>query len=286
VLSGTCSVYQCHDFHAASSVAAATVLSDRHVELGAKALSSHSVDDAVPLPDLLAERDTHWRSLVSPLLKGDVQSKFLQGLKLPERNVVLAAGSYRQFSKLSVAAHEREPADRLFLVLRGSARYFFITPGGKQVYLLWLAPGEIFGGATLLPYPAPFLVSTEVAKDTHVLVWQRGIIRNLARRYVRLFENGLAIANDYLTWYLATHLSLISHTARQRLAHVLLSLARGIGQRSQAGVRLDITNEQLANTANITPFTASRLLSEWQRSGVIAKTRGQVVLIHPEQIVT
>jgi CRP-like cAMP-binding protein len=171
-------------------------------------------------------------------------------------------------------------------VLKGAARYFFITPGGRQVYLLWLKPGDIFGGAALLPYPVRFLVSTEVVKDTHVLVWQRSVIRSLARQNVRLFENGLAIANDYLEWYLATHISLISHTARQRLAHVLLNLASVIGRRSQTGVQLDITNEQLASTANITPFTASRLLSTWKKQGTIAKNRGHLLLIHPDQLVS
>jgi CRP-like cAMP-binding protein len=34
----------------------------------------------------------------------------------------------------------------------------------------------------------------------------------------------------------------------------------------------------LANKANITLFTASRLLSEWQRSGAVVKTRGRILL--------
>src|SRR5262249_19219047 len=153
-------------------------------------------------------------------------------------------------------------------------------------YLLWLEPGDIFGGATLLPQPTAFLVSTEVAKEAHVLVWTRDVIRMLARRYSRLLENLLAITHYYILWYLKTHLSLISHTARQRLAHVLLSLACGRGQGSSLGTPLEITNEQLANTANITQFTVSRLLSEWRRSGAIAKTRGKILVTRPELLKT
>ena len=44
------------------------------------------------------------------------------------------------------------------------------------------------------------------------------------------------------------------------------------------GVELDVTNEELASAANITPFTASRLLSKWRRSGVIAKRRGKILI--------
>jgi len=208
----------------------------------------------------------------------------LEGLSKLDQNSILAAASYRRFSGQSVVASQGEPADQLFLLIKGSARYFFITPEGRKVYLLWLLPGEIFGGASLLARPTDLLVSTETVKDSYVLVWERKTIRNLATRYPRLLENGLAIATDYLTWYLASHLGLLCHTARQRLAHVLVSLSNGMGRKSPNGIQLDITNEQLANTANITLFTASRLLSEWQRGGAVAKSRGRVVLLRPERL--
>jgi hypothetical protein len=34
----------------------------------------------------------------------------------------------------------------------------------------------------------------------------------------------------------------------------------------------------LANAANVTPFTASRLISAWQRSGAVKKSRGKLLL--------
>jgi len=214
----------------------------------------------------------------------DLKPRFLHGLQQRERDVILGEGSYREFLSTAVVSQQGDRADYFYLLIKGSARYFFITPQGQQVYLLWLTAGDIFGLASLLSEPAPFLVSTEVLKHSQVLAWRRVAIRSLAERYPKLLENCLSIANEYLTWYLATHLSLISHSAHQRLAYVLTSLATGIGQKCGSGVLLDITNEQLANTANITLFTASRLLSQWRRSGAIAKTRGKILLLHPEQL--
>ena len=49
-------------------------------------------------------------------------------------------------------------------------------------------------------------------------------------------------------------------------------------------IELDVQNEELANEANITPFTASRLLSEWQRKRILTKSRGKVLLRAPEQL--
>jgi len=225
------------------------------------------------------------RSDVAALIAVRSRVRLLEGLSESDQNTILAAASYRRFSGTSVVARQGDPADQLFLVIRGSARYFVITPQGRKVYLLWLVPGEIFGGASLLAKPSDFLVSTEIAKNSSVCVWERKTIRSLATRYPRLVENGLAIATDYLTWYLASHLGLLCHTARQRLAHVLVSLANGLGRQCPDGIELDITNEQLANTANITLFTASRLLSEWQRHGAVAKSRGRVVLRRPERLI-
>ena len=224
-----------------------------------------------------------WPEVVE-LLAYPARVRFLEGLSKAEQSSVLEAASYRRFRGHSVVLDQGEPADQLHLLINGSARYFFLTPKGRKVYLLWLAPGEIFGGASLLAKPSDFLVSTEVGKNSCTLVWERIAIRKLAKRYPKLVENGLEIAMDYLTWYLASHLGLVCHTARERLAHVLVSLSRGIGRKCSNGVHLDITNEQLANTANITLFTASRLLSGWQRTGALAKSRGRVILRCPERL--
>ncbi len=73
-------------------------------------------------------------------------------------------------------------------------------------------------------------------------------------------------------------------SAQQRLAYVLTNLAQGIGQQVPDGIELDVRNEELANEANVTPFTASRMLSEWQRQGILRKTRGKILLLSPERL--
>ena len=223
-------------------------------------------------------------SYIASVADGRIRVRLFQGLDRADRHAILATATYRHFRRETVVTHQGDPADRLFLLLRGSARFFFLTPSGRKVYLHWLSPGEIFGAASLLTEAANFIVSTEVAKGTHALVWHRSVLRSLIRVYPRLLENSLAVACDYLVWYLASHLSLVCYSARDRVAHVLISLANGIGQKTPEGTCVDITNEQLANTANVTLFTASRILSEFHRGGAILKTRGKVVISHQERL--
>jgi CRP-like cAMP-binding protein len=210
--------------------------------------------------------------------------RLLEGISGSDRASILSAASWRQFSKNMVATSQGEPANQLFLLVKGSARFFFLTRKGQKVYLIWLKHGDIFGGASLLINLSPHLASTEITKGSRVFVWQRDVIRGLVTRFPRLLENALSIASDYMTWYMATHLCLVANTAHERLAHVLLSLADGIGKKESDGIHLTITNEQLANTANISIFTASRLLSVWQQKHVVAKRRSQIILRAPDQL--
>ncbi len=212
----------------------------------------------------------------------ELKSRFLHGLEKPELESILSVAFQRRLLANSVVQNQGEPATRLFLLTSGRARYFYITEDGRKILFLWLRPGDIFGGSALLEQPLSYLVNVETVKDSRMLVWDRTTIRNLAARYPRLRENALSLAWDYFTYYVATHTALVSNTARERLARVLVNFAKGIGHEVRGGIQLEVTNEDLANEANVTVFTASRLLSEWQRNGAIVKSRGKILLRSPE----
>lgn len=224
------------------------------------------------------------RSITAPLTSSYPRSRLLEGLTNAETESILAAGVEQRVSANSVLVNQEHPADRLYLLMQGAARHFFITECGRKVLLIWLRPGDGFGGRALLGEPSSYLVSTETVKDSRVLVWPRNTFRALAAQYPRFWQNALSIASDYLAWFLAAHLALISQSARERLAHVVLSLAEGIGRQTSRGWELHITNEELANAANVTLFTASRVLSEWRRNGALMKSRGKIVLRSPQRL--
>lgn len=222
--------------------------------------------------------------LTASTLPADLKPRFLEGLTKPDLESVIAASTQRRFPASSIVTNQGDPADYFYLLTRGCARYFSITEEGRKVLLRWFAAGDVFGGLALLPQPSFYLLSTEMVKDSCAFVWRCDELRDLVARYPRLQQNALSIASDYLAWFHASHMALISHTARERLARVLTSLAQGIGNKVPGGIELDINNEELANAANVTPFTASRLLSEWRRNGAVSKSRGSIVLRAPERL--
>jgi CRP-like cAMP-binding protein len=205
-------------------------------------------------------------------------SRFLKGLGARDLDRIKAAAKPRRYMANAVITNQSAPGDHLYLLTSGRARHFYLTPEGKKTLLLWLTPGDIFGGVAFLSEDKDYLLSTEAVSDSSVLVWDRGALRELAGQYPKLAENALSIASDYLVWYLADHIALISHGAHQRLAQVLICLAKTIGQQTRTGVEFDVTNEDLASAANLTPFTVSRILSQWQAGRAIVKRRGKLVL--------
>lgn len=211
-------------------------------------------------------------------LIADLKPRFFCGLSAPELHQVVSAADYRRFAADSVMLNQGHRANRIALLVRGQARTTFMTNVGQRLLLRWLPAGEVVGLAALMPTTQDYILSTEAVKESWGLVWDRATIRKLALRYPAIWENAFTIVSEALAGYLGVHVSQTRHTAKQRLARTLVDLASAIGIRTPAGVEVGVRNEDLANAANITQFTASRMLSEWQRDGVVTKTRGKIVL--------
>jgi CRP-like cAMP-binding protein len=214
-----------------------------------------------------------------------LKSRVLEGLNSAEVATILASASIRRFAANSVITNEGDSADHLLLIVDGSARAYTVSPQGEKIVLRWIPPGEGIGWATLLSKPMEYIVSTEAVKNSSALVWDRVTIRSLAATYPKLLENALLLAYDYLILYRVLHIAATCQSAPQRLAQVLCDLTKGMGQRVSGGVELHVRNEELANEANVTIFTVSRLMGEWQRKGLLTKSRGKVVLRLPEELI-
>lgn len=214
-----------------------------------------------------------------------LRSKFLEGLAPPDLKIILAAATERRFSANTVIVKQGHSADHFFLLTKGRARLFYMTEEGEKTLLVWLTPGKVFGGDALISKPSLYLVSTAAQKESFALVWERAVIQGLAGRYPKLMQNAFLLASEYLGWHMVDRASLTCHTARQRLAHLLISLSRVIGEKVPGGIELDATNEELASASNISAFTVCHLLSEWERKHAVEKRRGKILLRSFERLI-
>ncbi len=210
--------------------------------------------------------------------------RFLSGLKAEQKRLVLQSAEVWKLPRNSAIIHAGDLATKLFLLNTGRVKYYRITKKGDEVLLWWITPGEIFGIGSLLATPVRYIGTAESVEGCELFVWSHKKIRQLAAAYPRLAENALHIVLHYISEYSDRLIGLISETAEQRLARTIIRLGRRMGHVQSDGVELAITNESLGGLADVSPFTASRQLKQWEREGILQKDRGKILIVSPERL--
>jgi len=211
--------------------------------------------------------------------------KLLEGLTTEQTKLVIESAEQLNFPKDHVIIRGGEPATTLFLVMRGRAKFYRVTKQGEEVLLWWLTTDDTFGIGTLLSAPLRYIGTVQTVDQCELLAWSRASIELLpAGARSVLTQNALHIVLYYLAAYAERLVGLTSETAEQRLARTLLQLAKRMGSVHEDGVELAMMNEDLAGLADVSPFTASRQLKDWERQGILQKRRAKVLIVTPERL--
>jgi len=185
-----------------------------------------------------------------------------------------------------------EKAGHLFLVNKGKISYSHLTHDGRQTILFWFQPGDSFGLGTMLAQPHPYIGSATSVSPCQIFSWDHDSLHDFVLRHPELACNAVAVALHYFSLLAGRHSDVLGGTARNRVAKALLKLsqdrgcaqqANGIGTQSD-GIDVQITNEQLASLADVSPFTVCRVLSDWERRGALKKRRMSVQVLAPEEL--
>ena len=210
--------------------------------------------------------------------------QLFSGLQENEIKAIKDAATRREFKTSRILVRSNEIANRLFLIERGLLDYYVANEAGQDILLRRLVAGDVFGQASFLSRPIGYLGTAKAVEHTYVLEWKDRVIRQLAKTYPQLVENALRTVLRYLALYARRHIRLVTNTAQERLACALSSLGSRTGHAVLGGVEVDIKNEDLASLADVSFFTASRILKGWDRNGVVKKSRGKVVIRAPEKL--
>ncbi len=206
------------------------------------------------------------------------------GLEKDEISTILALAIKRRFKASETIVTAEGAGTHLFLVRTGCVNFYIPTEKGARILLRRLVPGNVFGIASFLSEPLGYLGTATAVREVEVFTWERRSVRQLSRAYPRLAENAFRIALHYICVYARRHISVVSDTAQERLASALSHLASRAGHVVPAGLEIDIINEDLASLADVSLFTASRILKKWERAGAVEKSRGKVLIRCPERL--
>jgi CRP-like cAMP-binding protein len=233
---------------------------------------------------LQTKRDQATSHAKSNLLIEPASVRFFTGLERSETAVILAAATLQKFKGGEIVARADEPASHLFLVREGCVDYFVLTSDGREILLRRLVSGNIFGVGAFLSHPVGYVGTSKAVHNSEVFVWEHTVIRQLAKAYPLLGENALRTVLRYVALFAERHIALVSKPAQERLAYALTSLGSRTGHMVPSGVEISVKNEDLASLADVSYFTASRFLQEWERKGAVEKSRGKVLIRSPEKL--
>lgn len=216
----------------------------------------------------------------------DLRLRILHGLPffadLPHADVEQINRLFREcgYAPNETICFAGDSAERLFVVADGRVKLMRHSLSGKNVLLDMLTPGEFFGSLSAL--------SGDVYPDTAETQTQSCVLSISASDFRRVLEKHPTVALKILE-ITAARLREAQERVRQlsaltvegRVANVLLVLGRKFGKRSEVGLLIEspLTRDDLAAMTGTTTESASRVMSQFQKDGLIQTGRKWVSIL-------
>lgn len=179
-----------------------------------------------------------------------------------------------------------DPAEYLYILLSGRAKLCQIAPDGQQVNLRTLNPNQLFGAVGAVDPLATYPACAQALEDSSALAIRSNQFRKLLEERPHLSFGLMKLMTSYITEMQNRYREMVTEKVEQRIARVLLRLAGQSGKRVDEGVLIELSfsRQDLAEMAGTTLFTVSRVLSAWEKQGLISTGRERVTLANPHGV--
>lgn len=209
-----------------------------------------------------------------------------QGLPRAQIREALDLGAVARHDEGAVLFREGAEADRFFLLLDGHIRVIRTTPGGDQIIAMHISAGQLFGIAAALgrdTYPA----TAAAAVECLALSWPTRLWPRFVAEYNGFGMKAMAAAGARMDELHGRIADLATQAVEQRVAGALLRMVNQSGRKVENGIEIafPVTRQNIAEMAGTTLHTVSRLLSAWQKDGIVESTRRHVVVTAPHRLV-
>lgn len=192
----------------------------------------------------------------------------------------------RRYEAGTAIFHEGHDADRFFLLLDGYLRVIKTTPDGNQIIVLHISPGQLFGIAPALQrdtYPA----TAVAAAESIALSWPARLWSVFAAAYDGFATESYKTLGLRLGQIQQTLTEMATLAVERRVASALLRMANQSGRKTERGVEIafPVTRQNISDMTGTTLHTVSRLLSAWEKEGIVESARKHIVVTDPHRLV-
>jgi CRP-like cAMP-binding protein len=180
-----------------------------------------------------------------------------------------------------------DPAQYLYVLTSGQVKLLQTNPTGQNVNLRTVYPWEMFGALGAVRADASYPASAQTLEDSTALAIRSDFLHSMLETRPYISFELMKLMTTYIQEMQARYRELATEHVEQRVASALLRLAAQIGTKpgKETIIELSFSRQDLAEMTGTTLYTVSRLLSEWERKGIIATGRERVNILKPHELV-
>lgn len=205
----------------------------------------------------------------------EIFNDVISGTQMP---AVAGAHTVRTHAKKDLVFGPDSGPDEIYLIQTGKVRLYMMDPAGREFTINVLGPGDIFAGHTRC--------YGEAISEVKVAVLTRKAFLDMVHQQPEIFGRLIPVLGNSLKNAFDVIEGLVFKACSSRLAWMLLAEAEAHGEPGDAGISIEIalTTEQIASRIGATRPTTSTLINDWERSGLIARRKGEWVLKDMERL--
>jgi len=207
----------------------------------------------------------------------------LAALKKDDREAVAPLCRLRGYEKGETIFNEGEPADRIYFVHIGRVK-IVKAAGGRDVILEILGSGEPVGAVAVFER-RPFPASAIALEPSGILSIPEREFFSLIERRPEMMRHLLA-GLTYRLMMVNKRIADLTGSAEHRAARLFLTLADrvGIARGDATFIPLPLSRQEIADLIGTTLETAIRLMSRWQKDGVVETEKSGFVIASAEAL--
>ncbi len=198
---------------------------------------------------------------------------------------VLHHATPRRFAPGMSIFEQGAEADKFYLLLDGHVRVTRLNEDGEQVIMLHIVSGHLLGIAPAMgrsSYPA----TASAADECLTLSWPTRLWPEFIERYDGFATETYKDVGDRVEEMQKRIIEQATKNVEQRVASALLRLINQSGKKVDRGIEIDfpITRQHISEMTGTTLHTVSRLMSTWEKDGIVASRRKRVVVLLPQRL--
>ena len=179
-----------------------------------------------------------------------------------------------------------DPAEYAYVLTSGRAKLTQSSQSGQQVNLRTISEWQIFGALGAVRPGAAYPASAQALAPSTVLALDSQFLEEMMQTRPYLSVGLMQLMTGYIQEMQSRYRELATEKVERRIANVLLRLTAQMGTKTPEGtIELTFSRQELAEMSGTTLYTVSRVLSEWERQGLVETGRERVVIRNPHGLV-